>query len=249
MGQHGRIDQRRGNFKKAAMAYQVLKRSRVARLAVVGLSCLLVSCARGIPAERLTTAEAYDYGYVVGPGDTLNVFVWGVPDLSQEAATVRPDGKISLPLVEDLTASGKTPTQLAREIEQSLGPYVREPLVTVLVGGPDGTFRGVYDTQIRVIGEVVSTTDGATTESAGGLTVPQPQAIPYTRHMTLVDVMVEVGGLTRFAAGNRAKLVRTVDGRQQQYRLRLQDLVEDGDLSANVKMAPGDIVIVPTAWF
>lgn len=235
------------------MTYQVLKSSRVGRSAIIGLCCLLASCARGIPAERLTTAVAHDYDYVVGPGDTLSVFVWGVPELSQEAAAVRPDGKISLPLVEDLTASGKTPTQLAREIEQSLGPYVREPIVTVLVGGPEGTFHGVYDTQIRVIGEVVSTTDGATTGAgggiAGGLTVPQPQAIPYTRNMTLVDVMVEVGGLTRFAAGNRAKLVRTVDGRQQQYRLRLQDLVEDGDLSANVKMAPGDIVVVPTAWF
>ncbi len=247
---NGRINQRRGNSLEEGMAQQPTRRARVAILAVVGVACVLAGCARGIPAERLTTAEGYDYDYIVGPGDTLNVFVWGVPDLSQEAAAVRPDGRISLPLVEDLTASGKTPTQLSREIEQSLRRYVREPLVTVLVGGRDGKFRGVYDTQIRVIGEVISTNDGGTSGGTGaGLTVPQPQAIPYTRNMTLIDVMVEVGGLTRFAAGNRAKLVRTVDGQQQQYRLRLQDLIEDGDLSANVKMAPGDIVVVPTAWF
>lgn len=247
---HVGVTQKRGNsLGSSRWSIEVFKYRRAVELAIVGFSCVLIGCARGLPAERLTTAEAYDYDYVVGPGDTLRVFVWGVPDLSQEPATVRPDGKLSLPLVEDLAASGKTPIQLAREIEQALAPYVREPIVTVLLGGPEGAFHGVYDTQVRVMGEIASTKDGATTGEAGDLTVPQPQAIPYTRNMTLVDVMVEVGGLTRFAAGNRAKLVRTVDGRQQEYRLRLQDLVEDGDLSANVEMAPGDIIIVPTAWF
>ncbi|MFZ0255204.1 MAG: polysaccharide export protein [Gammaproteobacteria bacterium] len=233
-------------------------------------ACLLAGCARGIPAERLTSSEAYDFDYVVGPGDTLNVFVWGVPELSQEAATVRPDGRLSIPLVEDLTASGKTPTQLAREIEQSLGRYVREPLVTVLVGAAGGNFQGIYDTQIRVIGEVGGETGsssgiggggigggiggvgggvGGGAGTSGGLITPQPKAIPYIRNMTLIDVMAKVGGLTAFAAGNRAKLVRTVDGQQQKYRVRLQDLIEDGDMTANVKMAPGDILIVPTAWF
>lgn len=238
----------------------------------VAFACAVAGCARGIPAERLTSAEAYDFDYVVGPGDTLNVFVWGVPELSQEAATVRPDGRVSLPLVEDLTASGKTPTQLAREIEQALAQYVREPLVTVLVGGAGGGFQGVFDTQIRVIGEIGGTEGtegiggggiaggigggigggavaGGGGGTTGGLVTPQPKAIPYIRNMTLIDVMVQVGGLTAFAAGNRAKLVRTVDGKQHSYRVRLADLVEDGDMTANVKMAPGDILIVPTAWF
>lgn len=230
--------------------------SRLAILTIICLAYLQVGCVRGIPAERIVTAEAYDYDYIIGAGDTLDVFVWGVPELSQEQATVRPDGRISLPLVEDLTASGKTPTQMAREIEQALAQYVREPLVTVLVDN----FQGVFDTQIRVFGEVggrtgaVAVAGGAggavgAAGGGGGLVTPQPKAIPYTTNMTLLDVMIQVGGLTSFAAGNRAKLVRTVDGQREQYRVRLKDLVEDGDMSANVEMAPGDILIVPTAWF
>lgn len=231
-------------------------------LMIACLAWLQTGCVRGIPAEHLASAEAYDYDYVIGAGDTLNVFVWGVPELSQEEATVRPDGRISLPLVEDLMASGKTPTQLARELERALAQYVREPLVTVLVGD----FQGVFDTQIRVIGEVggagagTAAGAGGRTASGGGgvgtaaggtgtsLITPQPKAIAYTMNMTLLDVMIRVGGLTPFAAGNRAKLIRTVDGKRHQYRVRLKDLVEGGDLSANVKMAPGDILIVPTAW-
>jgi polysaccharide export outer membrane protein len=242
--------------------------SGLVMLAIACLVCLQVGCVRGIPAERVASAEAYDYDYVIGPGDTINVFVWGVPELSQEEATVRPDGRISLPLVEDLMASGKTPTQLARELEQALAQYVREPLVTLLVGN----FQGVFDTQIRVIGEVggeggaaVAVAGGtgglggggfgagggvaAAAGAGGGLVTPQPRAIPYITNMTLLDVMIQVGGLTPFAAGNRAKLIRSVDGEQHQYRVRLKDLIEDGDMKANVKMAPGDILIVPTAWF
>ena len=238
-------------------------RLRLAMPIVIMVAFVLAGCARGIPAERVASAQAYDFDYVVGPGDTLNIFVWGVPELSQESVTVRPDGRVSLPLVEDMTASGKTPTQLAREVERALGRYVRDPLVTVLVGG----FQGVYDTQIRVIGEIgggegggiaggigggIGAGGGAIAGgvgAAGGLVTPQPRAIPYIRNMTLMDVMVQVGGLTAFAAGNRAKLVRNVDGEQHEYRVRLRDLIEDGDMTANVKMAPGDILIVPTAWF
>lgn len=212
---------------------------------IVALACLQGGCVRGVPAELITSAEAYDYDYVVGPGDALDVFVWGVPELSQ-AATVRPDGKISLPLVEDLPASGKTPTQLAREIEKAVGQYVREPLVTVLVGN----FQGVYDTQIRVIGEVGGASGaGGGGVGGGGAFTPEPKTIPYTKDMTLLDVMIEVGGLTAFAAGNRTKLVRTVDGQRQVVRVRLEDLVRHGDMSANIKMAPGDVVIVPESWF
>ena len=253
--------------RRSNRAQSMPTRLRLVMPLVVMVAFVLAGCARGIPAERVASAQAYDFDYVVGPGDTLNVFVWGVPELSQEEATVRPDGRVSLPLVEDLTASGKTPTQLAREIERSLGRYVREPLVTVLVGGAGGGFQGVYETQIRVIGEVGSEEaaggvfgvgiaggigGGAVAGvggAAGGLVTPQPRAIPYIRDMTLIDVMVQVGGLTAFAAGNRAKLVRTVDGDQHEYRVRLKDLIEDGDMSANVKMAPGDILVVPTAWF
>ncbi len=165
--------------------------------------------------------------YLIGPGDTLNIFVWRNPDLST-AVPVRPDGRITIPLVEDLQASGKTPTQLARDIEKALARYVKDPLVTVMVTG----FIGPYSQQIRVVGEAA-----------------QPQALPYRDRMTLLDVMIAVGGLTEFAAGNRARLVRIVDGKQQILELRLDDLLKDGDISANIPMLPGDTLIIPESWF
>lgn len=170
---------------------------------------------------------AADYDYIIGPGDSLNIFVWRNPELST-SVPVRPDGKFSTPLVEDLQASGKTPTELAREVEQALGEYIRDPLVTITVGG----FVGEYNEQVRVVGEAA-----------------RPQAIPYRRDMTALDVMIAVGGLTEFAAGNRASIVRTEGSGQQQYRVRLEDLIKDGDISANVAMQPGDILIIPEAWF
>jgi len=197
-------------------------------VAGVGLS----SCA-GYNKEQvnaggnLSEPAAYEYDYTIGPGDDLQIFVWRNPELSQ-AAKVRPDGKISSPLVEDMLASGKTSTQLARDIEGVLSKYVRDPQVTVIVSG----FQGVYGEQIRVVGE-------ATT----------PQALPYRAGMTLLDVMITVGGLTQYASGNRAKIVRNVGGQQREIRARLEDLIQDGDISANLRMAPGDIVIIPEAWF
>lgn len=167
------------------------------------------------------------YTYRIGPGDNLNIFVWRNPELTT-SVPVRPDGKFSTPLVDDLQASGKTTTELARDVEKVLGEYIRDPLVTVIVGG----FVGEYDAQIRVVGQAT-----------------KPSAIPYRKSMTVLDVMIAVGGLTEFAAGNRASIIRTAKDGQTEYRVRLEDLVTDGDISANVDMQPGDILIIPEAWF
>lgn len=200
----------------------------VVALAAVALTAVLTGCeSDGPKAEDLGVSEPEDYEYIIGPGDNLNIFVWRNPELSQSVA-VRPDGMLSVPLVEDLPASGKTPTQLAREIEEVLATYVKEPLVTVIVGG----FVGVSYTQVRVVGEAA-----------------EPRSIPYQVHMTLLDVMIAVGGLTEFAAGNKAKLIRTTESGQMVAAVRVEDLLEDGDITANVPMAPGDIIIIPEAWF
>ena len=182
----------------------------------------------GQPKEEITAPDIEEAPfYLIGPGDSINIFVWRNPDLST-TVTVRPDGRVSIPLVEDLEASGKTPTEVAREIEEKLAVYVRDPLVTVIVGG----FVGPYSQQIRVLGEAT-----------------QPQALPYREKMSVLDVMIAVGGLTDFAAGNKAKIIRVVDGVQKEYRVRLDDLVRDGDITANVDMLPGDTLIIPESWF
>lgn len=172
------------------------------------------------------TTDPAKYNYIIGPGDSVQIFVWRNPEVSQ-SVTVRPDGKITTPLVEDLQASGRTPTQLARDIEKVLETYIRQPIVTVIMGG----FGGPYSEQIRVVGEAA-----------------KPQALPYREKMSLLDVMIMVGGLTQFADGNEAKIVRVVEGHQQQYRVRIDDLLKDGDITANVDMLPGDILIVPESW-
>lgn len=177
-----------------------------------------------MPAEAKGRSQ---WNYLIGPGDSISIFVWRNPDLSGNA-TVRPDGRISVPLVEDLPASGRTPTQLARDIEKKLAEYVRDPLVTVSVGG----FNGEFEQQIRVVGEAA-----------------KPQSLPYREKMTVLDVMIAVGGLTNFADGNDASIVRKTAEGEVQRRVRLEDLVRDGDISANVEMLPGDILIIPEAWF
>lgn len=188
----------------------------------------LLGCAGGGQSPGLASAEnASKSMYRIGPGDQLRIFVWGNPDLSTNVA-VRPDGLITTPLVEDVEASGKTPTQLARDMEQRLATYIKSPTVTVTVL----EFVGRYTEQIRVVGEAV-----------------KPQSLPYRDQMTLLDVMIAVGGLTEFAAGNRAQLIRTIDGKQKQFRLQLDDLIKHGDISANIKMQPGDVLIIPEAWF
>ncbi|MEH6824669.1 MAG: XrtA/PEP-CTERM system exopolysaccharide export protein [Motiliproteus sp.] len=173
------------------------------------------------------TTDPDQYRYLVGPGDSLNIFVWRNPEVSQ-SVTVRPDGMITTPLVEDIPVSGLTPTQVARLIEEKLSIYIKEPIATVLASG----FIGPYSEQIRIIGEA-----------------SQPQSLPYREDMTLLDVMISVGGLTEFANGNGASVVRIVDGEQRQYSVRLHDLVRGGDISANADILPGDIVIIPESWF
>lgn len=200
---------------------------RVSRLLIVFAAVLsLVACSSEPPLPKTATTGAGPE-YVIGPLDSLSIFVWHNPDLS-ETVPVRPDGRISVPLIEDLPAAGKTPTQLARDIEARLKKYVQEPIVTVIVTG----FNGPFDRQVRVVGEAI-----------------HPQALPYRDNMTILDAMIAVGGLTPFAAGNRATVVRTVDGKQQQFNVRLDDLVKDGDVSANAQLLPGDILIIPQSWY
>ena len=165
--------------------------------------------------------------YVIGPGDTLQVFVWRNPEVSM-SVPVRPDGKISTPLIEDLVVTGKTPAQVAREVEKRLGTYLKDPLATVIVTG----FVGPYNQQVRVVGAAT-----------------KPQILPYRANMTLLDVMIAVGGLTDLASGNKASISRTVGKEQQQFKVRLDDLIRRGDISANVEVAPGDILIIPESWF
>jgi polysaccharide export outer membrane protein len=165
--------------------------------------------------------------YQIGPGDNLTVFVWRQEELSAKVP-VRPDGMISTPLVEDMMAVGKTPTELARDIEEVLSEYIRSPQVTIIVE----QFVGTFGAQIRVLGEVQN-----------------PGPVPYRERMTLLDVLLEVGGLTEFASGNKSKLIRTVDGQAEEKRIRLDRLLNRGDLSENLEVRPGDVVVVPASVF
>lgn len=173
------------------------------------------------------TTSVDDYQYIIGPGDNLSIFVWRNPDISG-SFVVRPDGKVTTSLVEDIDVSGKTPTALARQLEEQLGKYINNPRVTVSVGG----FRGPLSEQVRVIGEATN-----------------PSAVNYTEKMTLLDLMISVGGLTEFASGNNAKLVRMVAGVQKTFEIHIDDLIKNGEIEENVDMLPGDIIIIPEAWF
>ena len=172
------------------------------------------------------SAAALDYSYVIGGGDNINIIVWRNPELSM-SVPVRPDGKISTPLIDELVAQGKNSVEVARDIEKQLSKYVRDPVVTVIVT----SFVGPYSEQIRVVGEAT-----------------RPQFLPYKQKMTVLDVMIAVGGLTDFAAGNDATILRSVEGNKQ-YSVRLKDLIKRGDISANVEMRPGDILIIPQSFF
>jgi polysaccharide export outer membrane protein len=189
------------------------------------LGMALASCAKSYPAAPVQAASP-DYRYVIGPGDSLNVVVFRYPDLSG-TFPVRPDGKISAPLVEDVVALGKDPTALAREMEKALSKFIRDPVVTVVVTN----FVGPYHEQIRVVGEAA-----------------RPQVLAYRQNMTLLDVMIAVGGMTDFADGNGASILRASDGNKQ-YSVRVKDLLKRGDVSANVEMRPGDVLIIPQSWF
>lgn len=197
-----------------------------AYLAIACWVFLLTACATG-PQVSPAQAAMPVHDYILGAGDTINVNVWKNPEVSQ-TVPIRPDGKITIPLVEDLQASGKTPAQLGRDIEKALGKYIQQPIVTVTVT----SFVGPYSEQIRVIGQAA-----------------KPQALPYRQGMSLMDVLIAVGGLTEFASGNSANIIRNVDGKQQKIAVRLDDLIKKGDISANMPVRPGDILIIPESFF
>lgn len=199
---------------------------KLVRLLVVAALLGSWGCATQKFPEAPAVAASSDYRYKIGPGDMLNIIVWRNPEISM-SVPVRPDGRISAPLVEDLDAMGKDPTTLGRDIEKELGKYIRDPVVTVVVTN----FVGPYSDQIRVIGEAA-----------------KPQILPYRQKMTLLDVMIAVGGITDFADGNSATILRTAEGNKQ-YSVRLKDLVKRGDVTANVDMKPGDVLIIPQSWF
>lgn len=206
--------------------------SRFGRLAAVlaqGLMLVSLSaCASYDEAPHIGQDAARPHPtYLIGPGDALQVFVWGNPDLST-TVPVRPDGQITLPLVPVLPVAGKTSVAVAKEIEDELKKYVKNPIVSVMITG----FRGPYSQQVRVVGEAA-----------------KPQALQYNDGMTVLDVMIQVGGVTQFAAGNRAILVRQENDKEVKYQVRLTDLMNDGDLSANVAVLPGDILVIPQSWF
>ena len=198
------------------------------RLTVLFAAILLGACAGRSPeVPELPPADTGSTEYTIGPGDMLKVFVWRHEDLST-TVPVRPDGRISTPLVEDMPAAGKTPTELARDIEGVLEEYIRTPTVNIIVE----EFVGTFGEQIRVVGQAA-----------------EPQALPYREGMTLLDVMIAVGGLGEFAAGNRGKVIRRTGDEQTEIRVRIDDLVNDGDIRQNLVMRPGDVVIIPEARF
>ncbi len=180
------------------------------------------------PALLAGRGPAVSSAYLIGPGDTLSVFVYQAPQLSVPSLQVRPDGRISMPLIPDIIAAGKTPTALSKDIEGKLKEYVKQPNVSVIVSG----FIGPLDRQIKVIGEAT-----------------EPMALPYRDGMSVLDVMIQTKGLTRYAAGNSATIVRTAAGQRQIIKVRLSDLLKDGDIGQNVAMLPGDTLIIPQSWF
>lgn len=195
-------------------------------LIVSAVVAVVAGCASSSFPPAPPTVATSEYKYLIGPGDTVNVVVWRNPELSL-SVPVRPDGKITTPLVEDLPAAGKDASTLGRDIEKALAKYIRDPVVTVVVTN----IVGPYSEQVRVVGEAT-----------------KPQILAYKQKMTLMDVMIAVGGITEFADGNRATIVRGAEGNKQ-YSVRLKDLIKRGDVSANVEMMPGDVLIIPQSWF
>jgi len=198
----------------------------VAAPALMAAALLACSTKPEVPEVQAAVPEVPPL-YQIGAGDALTIFVWRNAELTT-TVTVRPDGRISVPLIEDLYVEGKSPSDLSREIEAELATYIQDPLVTVIVGG----FVGTFPQQVRIVGEATL-----------------PQAILYRANMTVLDVIIATGGLTEFADGNNTTLVRVQDDTLTEYRVRLDDLLEDGDISANVALLPGDILIVPETFF
>jgi polysaccharide export outer membrane protein len=211
----------------AKMQNRFFTTSRMFALAFLALAGLAGCAAPGTPAAPVSTASVEPEPYLIGPGDTLQISVWHNPELST-SVPVRPDGRISTPLVPDETAAGKTPQQLGLDIETALKKYVSDPVVTVIVA----SFVGSYSEQVRIVGEAVT-----------------PRALPFQAHMTVLDAMIAAGGLTPYAAGNRAKILRHTGGKEESLSVRLSDLLKNGDLGANTDLRPGDIIIIPQTYF
>ena len=209
------------------VCYLYLRSVFVMFLALLPLGCETLYNSNSLPAASMS-ATTGEYDYLIGPGDQLNIFVWRNEDVSASGIPVLPDGRISSPLVGEIMASGKTPRKLAAEITEVLSEVIKNPFVTVTVSN----YVGGYKQQVRVVGEAT-----------------RPIAIPYSNGMTLLDVMIAVGGLTEFAAGNRAIIVRNVNGVEQQYNVKLDDLLKGGDITANVDISPGDILVIPESLF
>lgn len=214
----------------------MVSRQRIgAGMLAMGLGCTLGGCAANgggpelPPASFVSTTEGPGEEYVIGPLDDLTIFVWRNPELGAKVQ-VRPDGRITTPLITDMPAVGKTPAMLADDIKLQLSQYIQNPLVSVIVNN----FSGTYSQQIRIVGAT-----------------EKPASIPYRANMTLLDAMIAVGGLSEFAAGNRARLVRydKDTGRQREYKVRLDDLLKRGESRANVMLSPGDVIIIPESRF
>lgn len=233
------------------------------RWAMVSLVILLSACAPQYPPLTDRDVPSSDYTYLIGPGDELSVFVWGNQDIST-TVPVRPDGKITVPLVEDVVAIGKTSFNLARELEAKYKVFVKEPQVVVMVT----SFQGMDQQQIRVVGQINSHSSGSSQSFGQGsaLSIGQsgssaPSAsnqsnnrysgitIPYSKGMTLLDLMIKIGTIGQYADGDRASVIRNINGKPRQFSVKLDTLIEDGNMSVNVKMAPGDILIIPEAFF
>lgn len=212
-------------------------RSGLKCVSIVSAGALLLSaCAGGgggrpelPPASFVTQKEGPGEEYVIGPLDQLQVFVWRNPELSAKVQ-VRPDGRITTPLVTDMPATGKTPTMLADDLKLALGEYIKDPIVSVIVEN----FSGTFSQQVRIVGAT-----------------EKPASIPYRANMTLLDAMIAVGGLNQFASGNKARLVRfdKATGKQREYALKINRLLKNGDSSANVRLEPGDVIIIPESMF
>ena len=196
-------------------------------IVVASLAAMAACGGKTVVSEAPVMEPAVQTEYRIGPGDDLQVFVWNHPELTV-TVPVRPDGLISTPLVEDLPAEGKTPSQLSRDLEKALAEYVRSPTVNVIVT----SFVGAFSDQVRVVGQA-----------------QKPQSLPYRANMTLLDVMIAVGGLAEYASGNRAAVVRQENGKQLRIPVRLTDLLNDGDINANMTMRPGDVLIIPESRF
>jgi polysaccharide export outer membrane protein len=213
--------------KEVTALTKTLPKPRVGAVAVLCAAAFLAACSSTpeFPPAPVSAATP-DYRYIIGAGDSVTVFVWRNPEVTT-TVPVRPDGRIAAPLIDEIMAQGLTPRELAREVEKELAKYIVDPQVTILVGG----FVGPYSEQIRVVGEAAN-----------------PQFLSYKQNMTLLDVMIAVGGITDFADGNKATILRTSEGNKQ-YSVRLRDLIRRGDVSANVDMKPGDILIIPQSFF